>query len=111
MDLEDVAVPVDDAGIETEPLVVLLVAAVPQLEQIVDPVPGVGLRVGPVQLDIPEGPLGHGVTILDEGSQLRLSASDRQGSDQSFDERHELCPRGGAGAAPARALGTTTRAR
>ena len=75
-------------GSKPNALVVVVVARAPQLEQVVDPVAGVGLGVGAVELDVAEGALGHGVAVLDPGGQLRLPAPDRQGSDQPFRERH-----------------------
>ncbi len=84
----DVVVPVDDTGIEGEVHPVVAVARVPQLEEVVDPVARVGLGVGAVQRDVSEGPLGHHVSILDLGSQLRLLPPDRQGSDHPFRDRH-----------------------
>ena len=74
----DVVVPVDDGRVEAEGLVVLVVEGVPELEQAVDPVAGVGLGVGPVELDVAEGTLGQRVTILDPRRQLGLLAPHRQ---------------------------------
>ena len=86
VDLVHVVVPVDGAGIEAEAVVVLVVAGVPQVHEAVDPVAGVGLGVGAVELDVAEGPLGQCVTILDPGGQLRLLAPDRQGREQPLGE-------------------------
>ena len=58
MDLADVVVPVDDRRVEAVGLAVVLVHAVPEGEQPVDPVAGFGLGVRPVQLDIAEGSIG-----------------------------------------------------
>ena len=72
-----VVVPVDDAGIEAEGLVVLVVEGVPQRQQPVHAVAGVGLGVGPVELDVPEGALGQGVAVLNARRQFGLLAAHR----------------------------------
>ena len=81
-------VPVDDARVEPESLVVRFVAVAPQREEVVDPVPRVGLGVRAVERHVPEGALGQSVPFLDAGGQLRLLAPDRQGSEDSFRRRH-----------------------
>ena len=88
VDVEHVAVPVDGCRVEAERRVIVVVAGARQLEQVVDPVARVGLRVGAVELHVAQGPFGHGVAVLDTGGQLRLPASDRQGSDQLLGEIH-----------------------
>ena len=72
-----VVVPVDNAGIEAEGPVVLVVEGVPQGQQPVHAIAGVGLGVGPVELDVPEGPLGQGVTVLNARRQFGLLAAHR----------------------------------
>ena len=76
MHVVDVVVPVDDAGIEAEGPVILVVERVPQLEQPVHPVAGVGLGVGPVELDVAEGTLGQGMAVLNACRQFGLLAAD-----------------------------------
>ena len=78
------------AGIEAERLVVFLVEGVPQRHQPVDAVAGVGLGVGPVELDVAEGALGQGVAILDPRRQLGLLAPHGQRGQEPLDHGHGL---------------------
>ncbi len=76
VDLVDVGGPVDGCGVEAEGGPVVLVHAVPQGEEPVDAVEGVGLGVGAVELDVAECPVGEQVLLLEGGHPLGLLAPD-----------------------------------
>ncbi len=80
-------VPVHRGGIEAEELAVVGVHAVPQGEQAVDPVAGLGLGVGAVELDVAERPVGQEVPLLEGGHPFRLPPADRQGPGDPLGER------------------------
>ena len=107
----DVVVPIDDGGIEAELLVILLVEGVPQVDQAIDAVTGVGLGVCPVKLDVAEGTLGQGMSVLYARRQIGLFAPYRHGGQQASRQWSWPDRPGGVGVAPARARGRTTRAR
>ena len=86
----DVVIPVDDAGVEAKGGVIFVVEGVPQLEQAVDAVTGVGLGVGAVKLYIAQSALGQCVPVLDARRQLRLLAPHGQRRQQSFHHGHGL---------------------
>ena len=82
--LGDVAVPVDDAGVEAERRAwSSAVERVPQGEQPVDAVDGLALGVGAVELDVAEGPLGLLALLLERGAPLGLLAPQRQGAEHA----------------------------
>ena len=71
VDLVDVGGPVDRRRVEAERGPVVLVHPVPQGEEPVDPVAGVGLGVRAVELDVAEGPVGQQVLLLERGHPRR----------------------------------------
>ena len=89
-DLVDVGLPVDGSRIEAEGLPVVLVHAVPEGEQPVDPVEGFGLGVGAVELDVAEGPVGEDVLLLERGHPLGLAPTDRQRPHDLLGQVHGL---------------------
>ena len=110
VDLADVGGPVDGAGVEAEGGPVVVVHAVPQGEQPVDPVEGLGLGVGAVELDVAEGPVGQQVLLLEGGHPLGPLAPDGERPDHPLGQRHgRRCP-GELALDPTAARGTTTRA-
>ncbi len=88
MDLADVVRPVDRGGVEAEGGPILLLHALPELEQPVDPVACLGLGVGPVELDVSECAVGEQVPLLERADPLGLAAADRQGAGDPFGELH-----------------------
>ena len=90
VDLVDVGGPVDGGGVDAERGLVVFVHPVPQGDQPVDPVEGVGLGVGAVELDVAQRPVGQEVLLLEGGHPLGLLAADRQGAHHPLGERHGL---------------------
>ena len=90
VDLVDVRRPVDGGGVEAERGPVVLVHAVPQGDQPVHPVEGVGLGVGAVELHVAESPVGQQVLLLQGGHPLGLPAPDGERSDDPLGQRHRL---------------------
>ena len=90
VDVPDVGLPVDGRRIEAEGLAVVGVHPVPQGQQTVDPVAGLGLGVGTVELHVAEGPVGQQVLLLEGGHPRRLAAPDGQGADHLLGQVHGL---------------------
>ena len=78
VDLPDVGRPVDGGRVEAERRPVVLVHAVPEGQEAVDPVERVGLGVGAVELDVAERAVGQQVLLLQGRHPLRLLAPDGQ---------------------------------
>ena len=90
VDVADVGVPVDGGRVEAERPAVVGVHPVPQGQQAVDPVEGLGLGVGAVELDVAEGPVGQQVLLLEGGHPRRLAAPDGQRAHHLFGQVHGL---------------------
>ena len=90
VDVPDVGLPVDGRRVEAEGLAVVGVHAVPQGEQPVHPVAGLGLGVGAVELDVAEGPVGQEVLLLQRGHPCGLAAPDGQRADHPLGQVHGL---------------------
>ena len=84
VDLLDERVPLDRSRIETEPLLVISVAALEEFEQPVDAEDGFGLRVRAVQLDIPEGPFRLRPSFFEASREVGLLPADRKRRRQSL---------------------------
>ena len=111
VDVVDVGGPVDDPGVEAERRLVGLVEPLEAGQQAVDAVDRLALGVGPVQLDVAEGPLG---LLARSSSRADHSAwRPRRGRAWRVDSARSMAwswpaP---AGAGPGPGRGTTSRAR
>ena len=90
VDVVDVDRPVHGGGVEAERGPVVLVHPVPQGDEAVDPVQGVGLGVGAVELDVAQGPVSQQVLLLEGGHPLGLLAPDGQRPDDPLGQAHGL---------------------
>ena len=111
VDLVDVTVPVDDAGIEAEQLAVCGAQPVPELEKPVDPEQRFGLGVGAVELDVPEGAFCESSPLLNPGGEVRALSTHRKCAEQPLGETEREVGALRAGAGLDHARGTTSPAR
>ena len=80
MDVVDVLLPDDGPRIEGEVGLVGVAQEVEEGEGAVDPVARLGLGVGPVELDVAHGPLGHGTALLELRAEHGASSPQGQSS-------------------------------